>query len=1028
MPLPTKNWIDGRAALLAFVLGIAAALPLAVTNATRRDFYFFDVTLTSDTPGLTQFFWDLGQKMNEHDSSVQPLRIEAKPVVYRFIVPPGKFHNFRFDPINYSGRLTLSHARIVDYRGRLFHAFKPGDFKAVQQIRQLAPQGETVICETTADAGDPFYDLPLAEPLCLPIQGSMWLRIVPLLALPVFFFGLLLSSPWVLERLHKCGAPPARWRSAAPLAAMARWTGRHPVAALAAAAAVGVAVQCHPVIFFSRSFVSPDNASYLLYDTFPTLPGYVTTELEDARGADVAAILLQHLYYPVESYRAIFEDGELPLWNRYDLGGVPLLGQGQTMFGELLNFLPLFARSATWAWDAKFILAHWLYGFGIGLVVFRLTRHRGVAALVAAVAGYVGFFAFRINHPAQFSVCLSPWILVAWLWIGEARTRKSLVVGLGAWIFANWEVMNSGTIKEAYMLMVCLNVAGFLLILFDGELPWADRGRKLRATAAAGVIFLLLSAPVWLIFLDALAASQTSYNTPGAMQVPWWQFLGFFEDLFYRQLRTGEAHANPSANVLILVAVAWLLVRGQESLRDGRVRGLVLASLLPLAIVFGFIPASLLVKIPFIANIHHTDNTFSCSLIVLATVLSGPGLLCLIRDLAGHAWLRPAALVAAGLGLLLWAYFAHAGSATYSPFFRGYIPTLGLALVLGLAGLAFAARTGHAGMRVAAVAGTLFLLLWRHGEYLATPFDTYVFNPKIRVDFTNPSAAVADVQARMTEPSRPAGIGFNLFSGYHQMLGWEGIYGVDALRNGWYDDLAIAGGATKVRWWDHPAETWQEKDLTGQLPLQDLLNVRYYLATHADPAREIAGLRFLSQHDLDVYESPTAWPRAFFTDQLTSHLDLPDFVRQLRGGDRRPFASVSRVDAPAGSRLTGSGPALANRIVRPAENYRLTSNTTTFRISASGPGVAVLTESYYPQDFQARLDGEPVPYFRVNHAFKGIRIPAAGTFEVSFTYRPHHLGLALALAAAGAALALAGAVWGFRTERRFAGDTAVVQA
>ena len=203
---------------------------------------------------------------------------------------------------------------------------------------------------------------------------------------------------------------------------------------MSAAAAAGVALQCHPVVFFGRSFVSPDNAGFLLYDTFPTLPGYVNSGLEDAKGADVGATLYQHLYYPLEAHEALINDGELPLWNRFNLAGVPLLGQGQSTIGELMSLLPFFARSAAWAWDAKFILAHWAYGLGIGLAVFRLTRHPGVSALLAATAGYVGFFAFRINHPAQFSVCLAPWVLLAWFWVADARGWRSLGVALVAWV------------------------------------------------------------------------------------------------------------------------------------------------------------------------------------------------------------------------------------------------------------------------------------------------------------------------------------------------------------------------------------------------------------------------------------------------------------------------------------------------------------------------------------------------------------------------------------------------------------------
>ena len=95
--------------------------------------------------------------------------------------------------------------------------------------------------------------------------------------------------------------------------------------------------------------------------------------------------------------------------------------------------------------------------------------------------------------------------------------------------------------------------------------------------AAAGAVFLLVSAPVWLVFLDTLQASRTSYDAPGAMQLPWWQFLGFFEDLFYRQLRPGETHANPSANLVVFAAILALLVSGRALLRDRRTLAVAIA-------------------------------------------------------------------------------------------------------------------------------------------------------------------------------------------------------------------------------------------------------------------------------------------------------------------------------------------------------------------------------------------------------------------------------------------------------------------
>ena len=48
--------------------------------------------------------------------------------------------------------------------------------------------------------------------------------------------------------------------------------------------------------------------------------------------------------------------------------------------------------------------------------------------------------------------------------------------------------------------------------------------------------------------------------------------------------------------------------------------------------------------------------------------------------------------------------------------------------------------------------------------------------------------------------------------------------------------------------------------------------------------------------DLDVWESPTAWPRAFFTDRVGIYDRADDFVAAIKSGDGRPFAALLRED------------------------------------------------------------------------------------------------------------------------------------
>ena len=989
-----RTALHGWSLLLALLLATAVALPFATTVDSRRDFYFFTVELTSDQAGQTQVFFDMGAGYNEPESSRQPLHREDRPVVYRYMLPTGQIRALRLDPIDRTGRMTLANARIVDHRGRLIHAFDPADFRPAQQIATLTDQGGRLALQTEVPAGDPIIELHLERPVPLPCGPRQVVQ--ALLPLWLATFGLSIAL------VAAAGATRAR------LVRLYAGVCRRPVLALMGASALAVVIQCHPVIFFGQSFASPDNGGLLLYDRFPTLPGYETADLEEARNADVGAFLYQHLYYPQLQANALLNHGEWPLWNRYALCGVPLLGQGQSMFGEVLNFLPLFTGSAAWAWDLKFVVARWLYGFGLGLVVWRLTRHLGASLLTAFVGIFVGFFTYRLSHPAIFSVCFSPWILVAWLVLRDAAKPRQWLGAVGLLMFANWEVFTSGTVKEAYMNLACMNLAGVLVVLGADEM-WRLRLRRFAAAAVGGVLFLLLAAPWWLTFLDALRASRTSYDFPAAMQLAPWQLIGFFEDLFYRQLIPNENHGYPNANFLILAGLAWLLA--SAGLRRGFDRGITaiaVAALLPLGMVFKLIPEALIVKLPFIANIHHVSNTFSCALLVLATPLAGCGWHRCWQAAAGRRWGWELVAATAVIGLLAGAYFLNVNQVSWSPFFIGYGTSLGLGLLV----LLLATWVWHRGqifpVTAVALLGSMVLFTWRHGQYVSTPFDTYVFNPKVRADLHAASPVVARVNALLDSPSRPAGLGYNLFSGYNQLLLWEGIYGVDALRNGYYDEFAIAGGAKKIRWWD--SFTWSEDDISGIQAIQDLFNVRYYLASHSDAPRDIPGLRRLGQYDLDLYESATVWPRAFFTNQFTTYNALEGLLRRVRGTDRRPFAAVAEADVAAANLPVTASRNLLGRIVTPAQAYRLTANTTRFTVDASGPGLVVLTEGYYPRDFRVTVDGVPTGYFRVNHAFKGIPIARSGRHEIVVEYRPHRFNLALALCGLGL-IATAGTSW-----------------
>lgn len=991
-----KAWFDPRAVLLAFALAVAAALPVMTTSVDRRDYYFFDVTLTSTSAGTTQLFWDLGRGYNENDSSRQPLKIEPKPVVYRYMMPMGEFKALRFDPIDGGGAFDLSRAQIVDRKGRVKYRFAPADFRSSgPEIASLDVRGDTLHVQTTLEARDPSLEISLKQPVVLKSNGRIWFELGWPIFLPVFLTGLVLGLPAVASWLGRCLSPLWAWLRA------------RPASAIALTAVVVVAIQCHPVIFLGRSFASPSNGGLMLYGSLPTLPGSEDFMYTNTMSSDTGALLFQHLYYPVAQREALAH-GELPLWNRWSLCGEPLLGQGQSMFGDPFNFLTIAADGAAWAWDVRFLIARWFFAAALGGIVWQLTRHLASALLVTLGSAFIAFYTFRLVHPANLSVGYAPLILWAWAGLLHAGAAPRRLAGwLAALVAANWLVMTSGTMKEAYMLIAGLNFAGVLLLTL---LP-VTQGRRLRLfllAAAAGLGLLLLAAPGWMSFLVAWKHSMTGYDKPGAVPLPLAQVIGFFDDIFYRQAVKEEIIVAPALNFLLMLGVLWWLVAPRLWRGDRAGLALLLAALPSFALAFGLVPAAIVAKIPFVGNIIHTGNTFSCVLLVLGAALAGCGFRDALEQLAAEGWGRQFGRLLVVLAGLVGVYFSATAAWKKSPFFEGYAAALIVAAVaLPLAARA-ATRLARPGLLLVGVLLGVPLLLWRHCQLPDTMFNFYAFVPALRADLHAPSPGVAFINAHRTEPTRVSPWGHSLYPSYNTTLRWEGLYGVDALRSREYQEFAVEFGMQRVWNWD-----WRnDADAAPTLvPAHDVLNARYWIADRLDPARTFEGLKLIKQLDLDIYESPTAWPRAFFTDQVVGYNTPRDFAQLVLKGDRRPFAAVQAGNPGAPSPSAGSGA----RTVRAATGYRLTPNTTTFTIDASGPGVAVLSETYYPEDFRVTIDGKPAPYFRVNHAFKGVQIESAGRHEVTFAYWPQHFTLALWLGAAGAGLLLAGFIWLWRS-------------
>ena len=1008
----TLRWSSWTAAAL---FSLAVVAPFLPQSHSEWEPFALEMTLSSSVEGHARVYYDAGSGFQAADSAMFSVTRGAEAKRYRLGIPAGAYGAFRFDPIDRDGTVTIETACVIDRKGRGIREIDPGEFQAAHQIDAMDHAGGRLKVTMAPGADNPQLLLRFDPPLVLspPWWSSHFVLLGDWLPPAAIVFAVLAAFLLAWER-----APGLSGRIAGAI----RRVAARPRLALAAVAAASVIASAYPVVFLGKSLVSPNFGTILLYDEFPTLPGGKEARTVDPHLSDVGAIMWHFVPFTTVQHRSLLRDHEWPLWNRYDSCGSPLLGQGLSMIGDPLHLIPVLADSAAWAWDLKFLLAKGLFALGIGLIVLALTRHLPSAAIVTLAAPFAGFFVYRINHPAFFSLCYAPWVLCCWVRAVQAERPRAFAGWAAGLVFANFVLLNTGTVKEAYTLLLCLNFSG-ACVLLAAEAPWRARLGKLAGLVWAGILFALFASPVWFTFLETLKTAYTSYNHPGVFQIRPSLLLGAFDEAFYRPLSRLTWVFNPSANFLILGGLLYFLATLRWHFAQRKTMALAASSLVPLAFSFGLVPPSWIVKVPFLGNVVHVDDSFMCPLIILWAVLAGVGFAA-----AGRLATREGRddLIVAGLLLfaLVFPYIAFtqvvhhnfddptvtfvglraSQSIPLPSFVIGYLATLlaALAAVGLVARRAFLRRNVTPAMAIGfALCATI--LLWRNGlQASAVGFEDYVVHPPVRLNFHARSPAIRLVQsARPTEPSRAVGLQGNLFPGWSGVYGVEGISGPDALVNPRYRELTNLSALHLL--WDWRLYLTRD-NLASSRPFLDFLNVRYYLDLRSDQGALGAVLKLDRTGDLDVYESRTAWPRAFFTDRIATYGTAEELMRQISRGDGRPFAAAQADDIaaqPALGRLVGD---LAGRTVAPASGYRLTENSTSFEVLAPGPGVVVLSEVWWPGYPHAEMDGRSVRLVRLNHAFEGLVIESAGLHRIIVRYQPAHFSLLLGLS--GLALVL----------------------
>ena len=213
---------------------------------------------------------------------------------------------------------------------------------------------------------------------------------------------------------------------------------------------------------------------------------------------DPGAVAWEVLPWAHVEHRALLHH-ELPLWDRSNGIGHPLLGSGQTALFYPLHWIVLLDPSKPWLWDAMWLLLRFFVAFGSVLLLLELGAPRWIAALGAPIGALNGvFILFSIRADLQAYACM-PWILLALLKLrkGPGPLRAvALALAIALCLFGAHP-------EPSFVTLTTSALAGAALLARVeprriAYLGWA---------CAAALTAALLSAPFWLPLFDLIPHS-----------------------------------------------------------------------------------------------------------------------------------------------------------------------------------------------------------------------------------------------------------------------------------------------------------------------------------------------------------------------------------------------------------------------------------------------------------------------------------------------------------------------------------------
>lgn len=751
-----------------------------------------------------------------------------------------------------------------------------------------------------------------------------------------------------------------------------------------------------------------------------------------------------NMYYAWQVYaRRMLPTDAIPLWNPYNNGGQPYLGNGQAgLFGPFDLLRRLLPLPASYAWLALLRLSiagvfMLLYGRAIGLRAAGATLSMLVFTLSGPMVVWLGY-------PLSSVMVWLP----AMLYTGERLLATQSRVWLAACALAVGLQLLGGHpetmfhVSAAWMLYLVLRV---------GMQPPEQRNvKKLIPVLLAALLGVLLACIHLLPFVDALPESVAlagrletanlaemswirrllfdSHEWPSAITLLLPRFFGSEADNSYWYPNHNSVEQNAYAGVLPLALAVTMAVYALRERTTPNRRLLLLWTLIGVGSLAVGLRLPLTNAVNFLPVLNVTAPGRLRIIFVLAVaVLAGAGLdQWLSGSVRFRQWVSRLLLLFAlvGIGSAATAYagftlfadrFIESGRAFVeanwgTPYFTQPIEVYyDLVMQRQVAKLALYHPLHTPVMYLPVLIALAWMLAQRratayaaHAAILLVAIDLfwvgYGFNPAVDPTFLERKPALIERINADAEPHRVLATATILNPNSSMRYALADVRGYDPMAiNRYVELLAGLPGFHPIHF--HLYFT------AADSPLFDLLNVKYLLTEQPQPAQRWEAID--QDGSVLLYRNRDVWPRAFLVYQAVSVGSAEESLARLHDPDFDFRRQVILESAPP----DWAEPAQPPATPAPVAITAYTPDRVQMQVDTPVTGLLVFTDTYL-RGWQAWIDDRPAAIWVANHAFRAVVVPG-GSHTVTFAYRPRSFVFGvIASSAAGLTLLLL-AVWGF---------------